>query len=382
MGFLDFFRKKKKENEFGESEERAKKIDFDNLNSWFTKKKEEIHEKEKEFASLVKKRILQLINELEEEIVALENIDLSKKKEYENVKIIVKENLNNYIIALRKLVADLSKLEDKINIIGKIDLAIYNFFSKSSLSFHKATYLVGNELGNVKNSMSSFARDVKNIEKENLDLIKSVSHFFEIGKKIGEISKTKEIEKVLLEKIDQLDLDIKNIELLIENMSKEVKIIINSEEYIKSRQTEEEIKIKRGELDKEISELRSMINFKSLARIFHTNEKKMNILKECKDNFKEFFYLDDGDSLIQLINDDPNNEILIRINKVVEKKREIDKIKINDDKAINLLNEIKYLKMKIGQINEEKEREKKRLDKITGTIKEIENEVSKICLVN
>ena len=90
MGIFSFLKKNAqvKENEV---------VSKDQLSEWLLNKKKQHQENEQEFLTPIKQRIAQLVSELESEISVLENIDIEAKKVDSRVKLIVKENLRNYI---------------------------------------------------------------------------------------------------------------------------------------------------------------------------------------------------------------------------------------------------------------------------------------------
>ena len=122
MSFLDFFKKRKKEK-------KLEKIQLKDLETWILNKKEDVKNKKNVVSNLIKEKIIQLIQELGEEIETLEKIDLRERKVEEKTKLIVRENLNNYIKYLRELQTNLKNLENERfdYLIEKINSIFFNF---------------------------------------------------------------------------------------------------------------------------------------------------------------------------------------------------------------------------------------------------------------
>jgi len=99
MGFLDFLKKIFVEKQ--EQEQEIEKLKVSDLNIWIEKRKKERKEKEKHIFNQIRIIIEKIVEELEGEIKVLENIDLNNKKVVERIKLIVGENLDNYILILR-----------------------------------------------------------------------------------------------------------------------------------------------------------------------------------------------------------------------------------------------------------------------------------------
>jgi len=90
MGFLDLFKRRKKE-------EKLEKIKLGDLDRWILNKKEEVENKKNALSNLIKEKIIQLTQESEKNIETLEKIDFKKMKVEEKAKIMVRENLNYYV---------------------------------------------------------------------------------------------------------------------------------------------------------------------------------------------------------------------------------------------------------------------------------------------
>src|SRR3989338_11262320 len=155
MGIFNLFKKEKPIRE-------VRKVSLNEINEVILKKKQEIKADETDVVNLIKSRVNSLIIEFESEILAINQINLSEKKVEEKTKLIVGENLDRFLVHLKKLK---NNLEDMGNggiqdLIKNLDLNIHEFKNKSYMNFEKATFLIGKELGDVMKSIKTFYMDL------------------------------------------------------------------------------------------------------------------------------------------------------------------------------------------------------------------------------
>lgn len=368
MGFWDFFRKNKDKEEI-----KVEKISIAELKPWLLAKKRQIEKQEEDFLKLALQRIYQLIQELEQELAILKKINVDEKKAEEKLKLIVKENLNNYIDYLERLVSRLREINKEKEIIEKINSIFSDFKKRSSISFEKATFLIGKELENVKESIGNFFRDLEKILEENKELIdrsKIISSVEKKIEKLNEIEKIRcEIEKLINEhnnKINSLKDGIKTKEEEIENIKK-------SERFLAESKKKEELEKKKEELEKEIYKLRETIDFKSLANFFHSFQKEMDIIKAYKENFKNAFQKNWGEDILSLLKEAKlqNINMLNKIEEIIEKKKEIESTIIDRSELEDLETEIRKIKSEIQVLNSKKFTEEKKHENLDRNLNEV-----------
>ena len=107
MGLFSFLKRKKKEN----IEVVREKIAFSEIDIWIKNKINKEKLKEKEVISEIKEKITYLNSELKEKISFLREIDISQKKEKEQIKEIVSRSRNNYIGLVETFIERLKNLE-------------------------------------------------------------------------------------------------------------------------------------------------------------------------------------------------------------------------------------------------------------------------------
>ena len=378
MGLWDWFKKKEV------VEVKAEKIALDGIGSWFSNKKVDIENKEREFLKLVQERTNQLIKELEEDISILKRVNVNNKKAEEKVKLIVKENLKNYIEHLERLKDKLKETKADKQIIEQINLIFQDFEKKSKMSFEKATFLIGKEIENVKDSVRNFFRDLEKVIKENKELINKSKTFSSIEMKIGKLEEIKKIKEESEKLIKEHDNKIGGLKEKIKIKEREMDEIKSSGKFIEQERKEEEREKKKQEREKEISKLREFIDFKALASFFHSFQKEMAVIKVHKEDFKNSFQKSNGEELLGLIKEAKleNLGLVKKFEEISEMKKEIEGIKIEKTEIENLEEEVKKINEEVELVNSKKSAEGKKAEKISLNYQEIlgllKQELSKI----
>ncbi len=375
MEIFNFFRKITKE------EKEPEKITINQLENWIKKQDEKIKKQDEKFVKQINALKQELIKSLGESIEHLQNYDLSKKKADQRVKLIVQENFNNYLKYTSNLIQDLDELTNpqSKSLIEKIDDLLINFQKKSELNFQKATFLIG-ETGEIKDSINEFVKQFKIIINENRELIQTNESLIIIKQKQREIQEIDLTEKKIEKNIKSAETEIDSFNKKIKEIKEEIKKIKNSEDYKKEQKQKQEIDTENKTLDFDFGELKKLINFKELTNKYHKNEKEMGLIREYKENFKESFEKDNGESLKELINE---KLIVERIEKIKNLKNEINQLENN----LNLKQgveisikeaEINRLNQQINSLKEEIGKNNKFMDKITGESEEIIGELKRI----
>ncbi|MBS3092863.1 hypothetical protein J4466_05595 [Candidatus Pacearchaeota archaeon] len=355
MGIFNLFKKEKPIRE-------VRKVSLNEINEVILKKKQEIKADETDVVNLIKSRVNSLIIEFESEILAINQINLSEKKVEEKTKLIVGENLDRFLVHLKKLK---NNLEDMGNggiqdLIKNLDLNIHEFKNKSYMNFEKATFLIGKELGDVMKSIKTFYMDLNNIFKENKELIETFNLFGRVEKSVEEITKLEEMKNKMSIHIESFEIAGKKSKNDIENLKKKIEYTKESKEYKDKMVKIMEVKTKNDELKKEIDDLRVMIDFKELSGIHHSIKEHMSIINNYRNNFYTAFENDNGKSLLEIIG---KNKINDRINKIIEDQKEISKssIVIENDEILEIEREITETKNKIIDLNNEKLKAEKKI---------------------
>jgi len=358
MGFFDFLKRKEERIE-------GEKVRIDKLEIWLQNKQKSNEEKERALLSLIKQKISDLTKELEEDIAALKNLDWDKKKAEERVILIVKENLNNYILLLSKLNDNLKNLDEKTfnDFIGRINFIFADFEKRSFINFQKATFLIGKEFEDVKKSMGNFFRDLKEILENNKNFIETLKP---VSFLLSEYSKRENIEKIksnIHDKIKKIEQNTADLEDKSESVEKDIKKIIESKEYSEKIRQKEDAGKKQNALKQDVIKLKEFIDLKSLARTFHESEKKMRIIREYSDDFYGTFENDGGVSLINLADDTKKKYLNERLAEIQGKKQEIEAFSEKDE-TIPLKAEMERIRAEIEFLSKEKSDSLKRIKRL------------------
>jgi len=378
MGFLDFFKKIFAEKK--EQEQEIEKLKVSDLNIWIGQREKEIKEKEKQIFNQIKIIINKIVKELEDEIKVLENIDLHNKKAVEKIKLIVRENLDNYVSYLKELIRNLQKLnkEETEDIIEEINSIFSNFNKHSKMSFEKATFLIGKEIDAVKESIGRFFRNLEKVLHENKEIIEKSKIISVIEMKISNLMKIKLFEKQFSQNIKDIKENKEDLKKQIQDLEKDIEKLKQSKEYSEKLKKEKESEVKKKDLQAQVYELKKIIDLRDLARKFHSNEKEMETIRKYRENFKGFFEKDKGKGIIELFDfNEKKQEIFERIKQINKISKEIEESIINGVEIDDFKQKIKEIQLKIKNLDVEESRRIKKFKKIGLQEKEILDEIKK-----
>jgi len=201
MELVDFFKKIIRKNIVKERKRKTEKVNFNELGNLVENKIKEIEDREKEIFVLIKDKQSIVIKELNEKIRVLESIDVESKKAEDHIKVMVRGNLNNYIVYVKGFIDNLDNLkEDNLEkFIDRVNMIFLDFDKKSNMSYQKATFLIGKEMAVVKETIINFSKYLRKLLDGNKVIIDSSKTIFSIKSKLKNIDETNEI----IDKIDE-----------------------------------------------------------------------------------------------------------------------------------------------------------------------------------
>ena len=383
MGLFDIFKPKKPLIE-------SRKIRLIELEAWLETQKKDIQEKEKNFYSLIKNRVSNVINFLEENQRILEKVNLNEKKIEEKIRLVVKENLYYYSVNLRRLIENLKDLnneEPSNNLIEKINTLFFNFEKKSHMNFEKATFLIGKEMEAVKLTIDNFFKDLKNIIDENKDILEKSKIISLADNKVSELNNIKKTKQEIINNIEEDKKKVADSEDNINQITKNITKLKKSKEYLEERKKQANFEFKKQEIKRTFYALKNLIDFKSLASIFHSDEKKMRKIKEYADDFEQSIQF--PEILLEMMKEASLETQVFseKIKKLLESKKQLDSInpesyQIQENNIKDLENEIKRLTSHIISFNESRLREMRKQDRFdeleNKLISEIKTNLEKI----
>lgn len=384
MGFFDFLKKKQQE------EIKKEVIRFENIDEWITNKEKDILEKDQALVLQIKQRTLLLINELGVKTGVLEKIDVREKKVEDRVKFIVKENLDKYIILLRRLIPNLKeiKFNNSYDTTARINSLIYEFEKRSAMNYEKATFLIGRELEDVKKAISNYFKDIKELLKDN-KYSDQTQLLIKIETKLKDLEELEKIKREIESTISGNEEKMINLEGWIDSKKESIKNMRESEDYKNELEKEEYFETKKQDIEKEIFALKDIIEIKQLANKLHSNSKMMILVNEFNSNFIRAFQRDNGASLIALLEEAGMNNsfALKKINELVHdlknfntdskevSKKERQRISTQEEEIKKMRLEIDYLQ---GENSKERKRHEKILENKSEIINSIKNELEKM----
>lgn len=373
MGFFDFIKRF-----IGEEKEVEKeKLALEDINKWVLNKKGEFDSKNAQFLELMGARIGRFREEVGEKIIILDEVDVDAIKSEEKIKLVVRENFAKYIEHVKRFRERLNNLakNNAVNLVKDFEELFSNFQKKSSLNFQKSTILIGKELGDMRDCIADFVKDIDKIVKEHKDYFEKTQVLARIEKRLGEKEKIHGVKSEIVKSISDKGIKIGEIEAEIEEIKRKIDGVKNTTEYIEKEKEKQEIEEIKNNLGGEINSLREMIDFKELSNFFHISEKSMEIIKAHKDNFRESFEKDYGLEIIRLLEESKliKNGIKDKTNKIIEMRKKVEEFVYENKEIKNLKEELRDNQKYIGSLIEEKKKEDKKIGKFEENIRELDD---------
>ena len=377
MGFFKFLNRREKE--IKETEE----VSFKNLDYWIENKNLEVEKDNSIFLKLMENRLSDLINNLKKCIDNIENFNWEKIKEKERVKMIVQENLESYLVRLKKVVYDLENLESFDKMKDELTAVFSDFDKRAGMNYQKASILVGKELEGVNENVGNFFREINKLQNENSELFRNLEIVFNVKEKLG---KFRESEKVILE----IDEEIKSVEEKITDLREEIKDyemkieeIKKSEKYLEELKKKEKLNKLEKNFQNKLSNLKSATDFKELTRVWHKNNLEMKIVKKYNKDFGEMLNKDEEEIFKKLIMSLDNKDLLIdKLAEIKNLKNEMGEIKFEKNLTEDLERKIESLQNEVLRMKSQGMMGRKRVEKLDLTknsfVEDIKIELMKI----
>ncbi len=359
------------------------KLTFSEIEGWIENKIKENEIKEKEILFLVDEKIKNLINELKEKIIILEGFDVWARKEKEEIKNIVIDSRETYIGFVEELIERLNNLEESKlkKLIEKINKIFFDFNKGSFNNYERTTILIGKEMGSIKESLIVFSTNLLKIFDESKRVIDSFEGFLIIKEKLNMLNPIDKILKEISE--NKSDVNKKIIEKEEENriLKQSLEGIKISPSYVENLAKQKKIEFLREESKKNILELKQLLDFKTLASFFHINHEQMEIVKGHRENFQTNFEKDNGQTIIELLDEAKlNNDIILeKVNQIKANVEEIENHEKNleEDETNEVHFKIKEILLEIDALKMEEIKEEKRGEKLKANKEEMINSLKR-----
>ena len=291
-----------------------KKIEKVSLEDLYFKVEEKLKEQNGE-KELLKKEVLKRIErfamEMSKAIEVLENVDLTKRKDYERIKIIVTENLSLYITQSKKLIGNVKSVEslEVKEALSKLSFYFNEFNRVSYAPFEKATILVGNELVAIKNILREFVKDCNKVFNDNKIFFDEIETSENLNSLVSRVKQNRIYEEELNQKVSGLNDSLKKEKEKYETAKQKIEDAVNSEDYRDDIKEKEKHREKLIRLEKEIESVKQKINLKSLSKWFHYDKKKSQIIKDYSKDFKSVLLNDHDLIILDLVKEAQGSEI-------------------------------------------------------------------------
>ena len=380
MGIFNFFKSKKSIKQPSE----IKKISFEDVEKLLKDRSKNLEEVERETLEKLEKELEEFYISLEGKLEILEEVDIESKKEHGRAKLLVRQGLDKYINSVHILLKDLKALEkNNLEKFAREISEIFILFEKTSAKvYERATYLVGDEMVDVRNEIRKFYNGLIKIFESDKSSIQELKKIGEVKLKLNEYEN---IEKNIIDfkkESEENNFEIEKAKKKVRKLLEEIEKIENSSEYISNLRTEEEIKVLRMKIDKEIGMLKSLIDFKKLTNIVHTNERELKIVKAYKDHFSSEFSLDSGKRILKLleISNMKSHEIEVQVSLIKNINGELGEKrgKVGLDSTVVKSEEVKMVEEEIENMETGAVRVKRRLEESNLKLKGLRNEVVRL----
>ncbi len=377
MALFDFFKKLKKRNIV----ENETKISFSEIRNYLEKTESENLIKEKQVFDLIQEEVNDFIKIIREKINIVESIDLDSKKAEEKFKSITDTCRKKYIESVENFTQSLNALQKKeLKKFTEGINRIFLVFHKSSHgNYERATVLIGEEMKDIREQIKNFSAILTEMIDKNKRIIECYEIISVVRQKLDELGKNDDSHRKIEGEIFLLDKKIKSNKKRVEEILEETEKMKKSDDYLKNSDAKEKVKLLKTELDKDISDLKQLVDFKKLMNFFHIFEGQMKVVKDYETDFKTKFKQDYGDSILILLNEAKlNNEsIENKIKEIKNKKQEIENCMrdVTEDAVEVLSAEIKKMKSDIDEMHNERDRKNKISEKLKISKEHAETEI-------
>ncbi len=256
-------------------------------------------------------RISSFSKEMEASVELIKNFDLSKRREYEKIKITVQDNINLYLEQIRKLLSDLKKIDEKeiANYFNRIFSSLNEFSRASHIPYEKATYLVGREMASARSLVRQFGQDIGALAEKNKFLFEETKQARKLSNLNNELEESKKLEKNIQSEIFNLNKRMESIGNEVKNLGNEIVDVKNSADYRKEVEEKQAHLRKQKDLERDLQAIKQKIDFKALANVFHHDKKKAQLIKDYSNNFKEALRADETLKIIEMADASQNIDL-------------------------------------------------------------------------
>ncbi len=383
MGWLDKIKSILTEDRKETKDETPKKtVDFKDIPLLLEEKTTKVSKKEGEIKSRIINRIKDLEDKLNDGVNVLSNVDLSKRKEDERLKLVTKGNSNLYASLALRLSSKLKELSANTNIktialLEEIKKNLNEFYRTSLNPYQKGTILIGKEMDNVKRTIKEFSDEITSIEKENEPFFKELESINTLKDNFSKLEELEKQEEEIISLSEGQKKKILSIKDKCDEIEKEIINLRKSKDYEKDTKEREKRDKDKKETEKNIHELKNEINFKELKNRYHTLEDKYEIIRKYSHNFISALMEDKEFEFGKMLLDENQRTRLKDLrDKLIESSQDFpteneDKIKSSEVLQKNAENELKTVESYIEALN-------KKMDKLVSRRDSLREEIIRL----
>ena len=353
-------------------------IQIEELPSKLESKINELTLLKKQLKEDILKRISIFEIEVNERVKSLENIDISQRKEYDKIKIIVKENLALYISYLKRTVDNLKDADDKEieEYINRLFFILNEFNRVSSKPFEKAAILTGNELSITRATIKLFIQDINKIVEDNNFIFDKSRLCNTLSNLLSESKKLTLLHTEIEKKLAKMNATLENARIehdLLKNKLLEIK---EGDYFKKDNQEKIDYRNKLDSLEKEIQAIKKELDLKSLLKKFHHDIKIDQLVRNYINDFKNTLKEDKELRIIDIIEND-DKKYISKIKEIQDTIIYLNPITTTKtDQEIALLEEkIKEESMHILNLDDNIKNEIKRKEKLSMKLQKISSDL-------
>ncbi|MEK6854705.1 MAG: hypothetical protein AABX73_00610 [Nanoarchaeota archaeon] len=353
-------------------------VQIEELPSKLESKINELMASKKQLKENISKRVSFFEIEINKQITSLKNIDISQRKEYDRIKIIVEENLALYILHLKRTIdnikeAEKEEVEEYINQLSRI---LNEFNRVSSMPFEKATILIGDELNSTRAIIRSFIQDFSKIVEENKLIFEKSRLCVALNSLLSESKQLASLHTEMENELSEMNALLKNARIKQGALKKRLLEIKEEEDFKKDNEEKIDYKNKVDSLERKIHDIKGELDLKSLLKKFHHDKKIDSLIRGYMSNFKNALEEDKELRIAGIIEN--NNK------KHLDRLKEIQKTIISlfppsptkIDKEIAVLEErIKEGSTRVLELEEDIKNEIKRKEKLSMKLQKINSDL-------
>ncbi len=258
----------------------------------------------KQLKENISKRVSYFEIEINKKIIYLERIDISQRKEYDRIKILVGENLNLYISHLKRTINNIKDAEknDAWEFISRLFSELNGFNKVSSMPFEKATILIGDELSSTRAVIRSFIQEINKIIEENSFIFEKSKLCDVLDNLLSESKQLTLLHAGIENNLSEMNVLLKNSREEQDGLKSKLLEIQETDSFKRDNQEKLSYRNKLVSLEREIQAIKKELDLKSLLKRFHHDKIIDQLVRNYVNDFKNALEEDKELKIISISN--------------------------------------------------------------------------------